>query len=263
MTKRFMLVDPAHLSRSKQTKTITSTTKWELCALCQKDNGNFLQFPRRNTKPNVRNGYSSLATNLNEFQNQGCLPMDIDLKRLDDGSGIEETFKTNLAKWHITCSLKFSDLKLARELRKKDIKDSPSSPPSTLYTRSRSVQDKSLESTCFFCEEPAGRTGFRHASTFDIDFRVRKCAHELQDTKLLAMLATGDMIALEAKYHAKCLVALYNKASRDDISSGVDETDLHLHGIAFAQLVAYMEDFRKDEDNAPIWLNCTQSDSNS
>ena len=51
----------------------------------------------------------------------------------------------------------------------------------------------------------------------------------------------------------KCPVALYNKASRDDISSDVNETDPHHHGIALAQLVTYMEDFRKGEDTAPVF----------
>ena len=82
MAKRFMLIDPAHLSMSKQPKTITSTTNWELCVLCQKNNGNPLPSPGRNTNPNVRSGYNSLAAKLNEFENEECLPMDIDLKRL-------------------------------------------------------------------------------------------------------------------------------------------------------------------------------------
>ncbi|MES9880446.1 MAG: hypothetical protein ABW185_06135, partial [Sedimenticola sp.] len=93
----------------------------------------------------------------------------------------------------------------------------------------------------------------REASTFDIDLRVRECAHELQDTQLLAKLAPGDMIALEAKYHAKCIVALYNKASRAATNSDSDAADANLHGIAFAQLVAYMEEFRNEEDTAPVF----------
>ena len=41
---------------------------------------------------------------------------------------------------------------------------------------------------------------------------VRRCALELEDTALLAKLAAGDMIAIEAKYHNNCLRSLYNKA---------------------------------------------------
>ena len=61
------------------------------------------------------------------------------------------------------------------------------------------------------------------------------------------------MIASEAKYHAKCLVGMYNKVSRVDTRSDSDEADDHLQGIAFAQLVSYMEEFRKEEDTAPVF----------
>ena len=40
------------------------------------------------------------------------------------------------------------------------------------------------------------------AATFQIDKRVRACAVQLEDTELLAKLSTGDMVALEAKYHS-------------------------------------------------------------
>ena len=130
------------------------------------------------------------------------------------------------------------------------VKDTPC--PSTLRIRN-TCDTKSVEPTFFFCEEPAGLTCLHEASTFDIDSRVRKCAQDLQDTKLLAKLAQGDMIASEVKYHAKCLVGLYNKVSRVDTRGDSDDVDDHLHGIAFAQLVSYMEEFGKEEDTAPVF----------
>ena len=51
---------------------------------------------------------------------------------------------------------------------------------------------------CFFCDEPAGTSGFHNASTYDIAMKVRRCAMELKDADLLAKLASGDLIALEA-----------------------------------------------------------------
>jgi len=59
---------------------------------------------------------------------------------------------------------------------------------------------------------PAGSEGLHNASTYDVDTKVRRCAIKLEDTALLAKLEPGNMIALEAKYHQKCLVNLYNKA---------------------------------------------------
>ena len=42
---------------------------------------------------------------------------------------------------------------------------------------------------------------------------ICQCALELNDvdTALLVKLAPADMVALEAKYHTRCLAALYNR----------------------------------------------------
>ncbi len=68
--------------------------------------------------------------------------------------------------------------------------------------------------------------------------KVRKCALELNDTALLAKLSAGDMIAIEAKYRRKCLIALYNRAARSNCTDSNEEADLH--GIASAELVAFI-----------------------
>ncbi len=102
---------------------------------------------------------------------------------------------------------------------------------------------------------------------YDIDMKVRRCAMELEDTALLAKLASGDMIALEAKYHSKFLATLYNR-TRAANNDSADSDDSDLHGIAFAELVAFMEDFRLEEKVAPslnwlIWHNYTKPVWNS
>ena len=164
MVKRFMLIDSANSSSSKYPKAIESNkTNWQLCVLCQKDTGDVLQCPGRKTNPTIVSAYKSLATNLNEFRRIGCRPIDLD--RLDNWSGIEATFETNLAGWHKTCLLKFS------------------THTSTLHKRS-TCQAKSLEPTCFFCEKSAGPTGFREASTFYIDLS-RESASALMNYKIL------------------------------------------------------------------------------
>ena len=67
------------------------------------------------------------------------------------------------------------------------------------------------------------------------------------------------MIALEAKYHQKCFVDLYNIARALDRAGQEKDCEAHLHGIALAELVAFMEDLRK-EDIAPVFklTNLTQ-----
>ena len=98
----------------------------------------------------------------------------------------------------------------------------------------------------FFCEEYSTRNNPLHiVSTFGLDARVRKCAMVLQDEMLLAKLSTGDLVALEAKYHAPCLASLYKKAERVKEEGEEDETSPRLpEGIALAELVSFIEESR-------------------
>ena len=43
------------------------------------------------------------------------------------------------------------------------------------------------------------------ASTLKLDSTVRKTVIQLGDSKLLAKLSEGDMIAIDARYHKQCL----------------------------------------------------------
>ena len=40
---------------------------------------------------------------------------------------------------------------------------------------------------------------------------MKKCAHTLRHSSLLAKLATSDMLALAAVYHLHCVTALHNE----------------------------------------------------
>ena len=82
-----------------------------------------------------------------------------------------------------------------------------------------------------------------HPHTYDIDVKVHRCAIKLEDTALLAKLEPGDMIALEAKYHQKCIANLYNSARALVFNKSCYP---HLHGIAFAEFVAFMKDLQKE-----------------
>jgi len=97
--------------------------------------------------------------------------------------------------------------------------------------------------------------------------KVHKCAIALNDSILQAKLKPGDMIALEAKYHHKCLVNLYNRARALDRATQDKHGEADLHGIAFAELVAHMEDLWK-ENIAPVFKlqtlhRCTRIDFNN
>ena len=69
---------------------------------------------------------------------------------------------------------------------------------------------------------------------------ISNLARELNDTKLLAKLAGGDMIAIEAKYHTACLAKFYRHAGQMK-SDTYQDKDKPLCGIAFADLEAYIK----------------------
>ena len=108
---------------------------------------------------------------------------------------------------------------------------------------------------CFLAEGGSASEPLREVTTLGLDSRVRKCAHDLQDECLLAKLSSKDMVAQEAKYHPKCLVALYNKAANvktKDLDQH-DRSDKLCKGIALAELLAYLDEARMDEDVAPVF----------
>ena len=73
---------------------LNGLTDWTHCAICQKDKNEMLRCPAESiTKTNTGAGYDTLAQNIVELSNLGCLPADFDgLSTLDEGGGLEETF---------------------------------------------------------------------------------------------------------------------------------------------------------------------------
>ena len=186
------------------------------------------------------------------------MPVQIDISRLNSsGNGIEATFQAQNAKWHKSCGLNFSSSKLDRaknRKRKSDGFDDGATTSKWIFTRSSAGEANahmpvdSTDPVCFFCSKPETKAEKLHeVSTFQVDFRVRKCAEKLQDNNLLAKLASGpDLIALEAKYHAGCLTTLYNKAGR--IPQDPDASSEQMcKGVALAELISYIEEKRQDD----------------
>jgi hypothetical protein len=207
----------------------------------------------------VGSGYASLAEDLLRFQTLQHMPLDINVGRLDDGDGIESTLNAHRAEWHKKCRLKFNKKSFAKQSQRELMtgnKQSATHRPNVeaVHTRSTQSHPKStdLYTACFFCNEPAGSAGLHKASTYNIDGNVRACALKVGDSALLTKLAAGDMIAIDAVYHHDCLRSLYNRA-RQAIPKGIDGEDSCLHGIAFAELVAFLEDMNSAEENAPVF----------
>ena len=155
-----------------------------------------------------------MAANLVRFDELGKLPRTVQLHRLDEGQGVEATMVAHQAKWHNTCMLQYNNTML-RRAEKRPIASSSAFGGSDdvpgKRTRSLSSEATTSEASCFFCGESDTET-LHGVATYQVDTRVRKCAAQVGDNELLARLSMGDMVALEAKYHSKCLLALYYRA---------------------------------------------------
>lgn len=71
-----------------------------------------------------------------------------------------------------------------------------------------SLQKQLLAAPPVFPVESLAET-LHEVTTFQVDTRVRRCAAKAWNNELTARLSMGDVLALEAKYYYKCLLAPY------------------------------------------------------
>uniref|UniRef100_UPI00358E794D uncharacterized protein isoform X2 n=1 Tax=Myxine glutinosa TaxID=7769 RepID=UPI00358E794D len=229
---------------------------WSRCALCQEHSSEPLQCPAKSKRTDVGAGYDCVGDNLTTFRELGEQPVGVDIAQLDDGDGIPQTLAKHSAQWHSSCHLKCSSSRLAR-LQRAAIPPCESDTQDCPYTR-RQFSRKDLPSqgdVCFFCDEVATeRASLHDAMMPKLTYRVKQCALKLQDQELIAKLSSGDLVAQDAKYHAPCLVKLYNAASRKTAVVRQRNTDGVSHGIALAELLGYIEDTKMVEQSvAPMF----------
>ena len=91
-------------------------------------------------------------------------------------------------------------------------------------------------------------SNLRYASTLGLDKKVRECAILLNDSKLIAKLSTGDLIAVEAKYHAACL-------EKKQCSDAIDSSSVDLEELACAELIGYIEECLEQEAPGVLTLS--------
>jgi len=129
----------------------------------------------------------------------------LQLGRLNEGQGIEATLVTNKAKWHKTCRLRYNNQMLQRAEKREDQSPERNDVPHKSIRLQSSL--KPSEALCFFCGQEAGSDGLHEVTTIQVDQRVHRSAELTGDSLLLAKLSLSDMVASEAKYHTKCLLA--------------------------------------------------------
>ena len=256
--KQCQFVTPNGVGSTDKVDTAQSTD-WSQCIFCQQSTNENLACPAESKRTDVGAGYFTVAENLKRFEDLGSLPIALDISRLDEGNGIGATLLARAAKWHLSCKVKFNATKLKRAEKRasSSLPTETDELPTKRYTRLNNDEGRPSKDTCFFCEKPGTEKNRLHeVSTFQVDSRVRTCALKLQDEHLIAKLSAGDLVALEAKYHGKCLASLYNKIhsseKNDNDENNGDVTNIS-KGLALAELIAYMEDSRRDEQIAPVF----------
>ena len=197
---------------------------WKKCANCQQDDKNLID-PSKNKNP-ASCGYSKLATNIVPFaQNSLPLPakLTVGIENLAGSSDIATNLRDNGAKWHKGCAIELSLSKMQRALnrRKKGNVNVEMETPSKKIRTSVSAKSPLGSNTCLFSDLPGTLSEedhlcqtnkltkemkskqFHRVTSFNRDSNIIEAATALGDTKLLAKLAKGDLIAREACYHKK------------------------------------------------------------
>ena len=136
------------------------------------------------------------------------MPIAFDPSRLDEGEGVENTLVRNGAKYHNSCRLLFKNTKLERAQQRRAVPSTSGAMDEPRSKRRKSADIPKVE--CFFCEEEDDISNLQKGMTKRLNEHLNQCARTLNDGKLLAKLNGGDVVALEVKYHLRCLQKLYN-----------------------------------------------------
>uniref|UniRef100_UPI00358E0071 uncharacterized protein isoform X1 n=1 Tax=Myxine glutinosa TaxID=7769 RepID=UPI00358E0071 len=210
---------------------------WNCCIICQQHTSEPLKCPLQNpiASRDMTDAYTSFLTNVEQFRDIDALQTNIYF-----GSDVTAAdFVTHHASWHKSCHLKYNNSKLTRPQAKKR------GVPNTVESQRRSSKRQTINTAkCIFCDKGHEDGELSQVLTYDADTNIRCMITELHDTQLLARIVGGDLIAMEAKYHLKCLTHLRNryrslvrKLSREspNVNEKVNESRV------FVELTSYVE----------------------
>ena len=101
--------------------------------------------------------------------------------------------------------------------------------------------DSDDEPARFFCDDTFGN--LTKVETLSLDSHVRQIAGELRDTKLLAKFSGGDMVAVDAQNHLRCLAAFYGRGRSRKMRSNEAPHQLNAEALAFVEVVSYIKKY--------------------
>ena len=230
---------------------------WKNCFLCQSTTSDSLVNPSLNTRlkqhPDELDAtLRGIISNIETLKHFGDFPSDIDVDDMfagvTDVNDIVNLLKSNTVVWHKGCKSKVDNQKVKRaQVKRAKAHDIViTSPVKTRRLSNECSGQVQAEASqlCLLCEKAGGKS-LRSAETFGLDDKVRRCATKIGDKTLIRKLSSGDMVAIDAVYHLKCLTKLYRQAAC--IESTEDEENYQIRFLkaqAFAELISHRESQR-------------------
>ena len=179
------------MSKEKQQ---SSSTHWELCILCSEETEEQVICPLTNPVASRRDScYHEIIEAIAKFEAIEALP----------NPGLilppENVLRENRASWHKSCRNKYANSVLARATERYNSRQQESNRQPRMNRR---PSDRNL---CLFCGEQTDS----HDHSFQklaLTKEIHDKAVELQDHRVVAELAEGDLVAIEARYHRNCYI---------------------------------------------------------
>ena len=233
------------------------TRNWINCFLCQSTTSESLVNPSLNTRlkqhpEELDVTLRGVINNIETLKHFGDFPSDIDVDDIfagvTDVNDIVNLLKSNNVVWHKGCKSKVDNQKVKRaQVKRAKAHDIVSTSPVKTCRLSNECSGQvqaEASQLCLLCEKAGGKS-LRRAATFGLDDKVRRCATIIGDKTLIRKLSSGDMVAIDAVYHLKCLAKLYRQAA--SIESTEDEENYQISFLkaqTFADLISHMESQR-------------------
>ena len=219
---------------------------WSKCIIYGTADGE-LKCPATQQDSKGSEAYEEFMTNVQGFKELKSLPASICF----DDDVTANDLNVNFAKWHKNCHLLFSNSKLLRAQerneRKRNVEHSgDGSSAGQRKSRRGSLPDEfksgNVINMCIFCKK--SDDVLHSCETLELDKTLREQAEAMQDTDLLATIAGGDLVAIEAKYHKQCMDAFrvrYRSYTRSQATLS-DSTDLSMtDSRVFAEIISFIE----------------------
>lgn len=142
--------------------------------------------------------YDDFLQTVERFRQLQALPVELAYSGCDTAVELLE----NHAKWHKACKLEFASSKPkgARDRHKRK-----STEQDERKSKRQKHESSSTMKDCIFCRKTQGK--LHSCSALGLDKTLREMATTLEGKDLLARMAVGDLIAIEARYQSKCPTA--------------------------------------------------------